>query len=144
MLVVMKTRIVIKTSLLASAVIAALLPGCTSDDTQRPAYVESFVAGYVHNNGTPAAGVQVDLMGGHWDGGIPAALAWEVLASTCTADNGYFSFNYRYKVGGEFGLDVHSMNPGSPQVKLQPGDDKHVNLEFGQFDVDSIAAGTCR
>lgn len=123
-------------------VLVISLLSCSSEGPHTPGYVPSFVAGYVTNPDTsPAAGVQVDLMGDDWIVAPPMDVhVWAVLLSTCTNENGYFSFRFDYVANRQHGVQIHWA--GGLPLRIEPGENKYVSL-VAENPIDSIAFGDC-
>jgi hypothetical protein len=126
-----------------------ILASCSSDGGLTAPRPDSFVAGYVNfSNGRPAAGVQVDLLKDRKEG-IPIVVQfWDVAASTCTNQKGYFNFHFYYSSFHEYRVETHQSYvsntyiPGASATLLST-ETKYAHLLVVPVTADSIELSHC-
>jgi hypothetical protein len=109
-----------KSALLLGGLCLTVL-ACSEQGALKPIPVDSFVSGHVQYEAdhAPAPGIEVELLESYWDGGIPPGETFRTIASTCTAQNGYFNFDftadshaYKLRVNYTSGAEVVAVDRG--------------------------------
>jgi hypothetical protein len=127
----------------------AVLASCSTDIDLPSPRPDSFVAGYVNDpNGFPAANVQVDLLKDRKEGMPIVVQLWDVSASTCTNEKGYFSFHFYYSDFHEYQVETHQSSLSSTYLDgaaatLLPGENKYVHLLVVPVTTDDIKLSHC-